>query len=182
MTFSRSVLLVSAGILLAACGGSDEAESGSSESSAKTSTTESESGSETTETATVAEENVEEGKIDSQEVELAEVDESGISGTVELSGEEGRLSLVVELDEGYEDTHGLEARKGSCDDVVDPGAVDTVLAEVATYTLPDIEDGSMETDEPLPEDVVAEGTYALVAYDGADLDGDVAACAQVEVE
>lgn len=177
MSYSRSVLLVSAGILFAACGGSDDADpgSGSSDSGAETSTTE-------TETATVAEEDVEEGDVDSQEVELAEVGDSGISGTVEISGDEGSLALAVELDEGHDDTHGIEARKGSCDGVADPGAVDSVLGEVATYTLPDIEDGSMETDEPLPEDVVSEGTYALVVYDGEDLDGDVAACAQVEVE
>lgn len=181
MKASRSVLLVSAGLLLTACGGAEERDAGSDdESSGETTTSEN---ADETETATVAEEDVEEGDVEAEEVELVEVDGSGISGTVELSATEGgRLSLAVELDEGHEDTHGIEARRGSCDDVADPGAVDSVLSEVSTYTLPDVEDGSMETDEPLPEEVVSDGTYALVVYDGEDLDGDVVACGEVEVE
>lgn len=177
MTTSRSVLLVSAALLLAACGGSEDGEAGSgSESDRETSTSE-------TETTTVAEEDVEEGDVEAEEVELVEVGDSGISGTVELSaGDDGRLSLAVELEEGHDATHGIEARRGSCDEAADPDAGGGLLSDVATYTLPDIEDGSMETDKPLPEDLVSDGTYALVVYDGEDLDGDVAACAEVEVE
>lgn len=181
MSIPRAAIVLSAALLLTACGpfGSDEGASGGGSSEGET-TSQSEG---ETETTTVAEEAVEEGEVDEREVELAEIGDSGISGTVTIAaGDGGKLSLMVELDDGYAATHGLEAQKGSCDDVADPGALDAVVSEVATYTLPDIEDGSMETDKGLPEDVVSEGTYALVVYEGEDVDGEPAACAEVEVE
>lgn len=71
---------------------------------------------------------------------------------------------------------------GSCDDAVDGSVTDEVIGEAASYTLADIEDGSMRDTAKLPDDIVKSGTYSLLVYDGPDVDGDIAACVDVEVD
>jgi hypothetical protein len=126
-------------------------------------------------TITVDQDELVEGEVDSREVLLRQVDGSGIEGTVELDAGEGdSIRIRVELEGDASSTHGLQARSGSCDD--DP------VGPLSSYTLPPVEDGSMETEVSLPSAVVGEGSYSLVVYDGEDVDGDIVACGEVEVE
>ncbi len=132
--------------------------------------------------AQVDEADVEDGDIDAETLDLEAVDDSGIDGRIRISpGDDDTLRLEVELEGDFEATHGIQARMGSCKDAVAPDAVDDLLGDAAGYTLPDVEDGTMETDAKLPEDLVSEGTYTLLVHAGEDLDEAVVTCADVEV-
>lgn len=170
----RGALLVMVTALAATgCGGSGSDADGSGSGQ--------EDGQEQSST-TVDEQDVEDGDVEETELPLEEVDDSGVTGTVRIGPTEGdALSIEVTLDEG-EGTHGVAARIGSCDDAIDPGAADSLVEGATSYTLADVEDGSMQDEATLPEELISEGTYALVVYDGSDVEGDVAACAEVEVE
>lgn len=138
-------------------------------------------------TPTLEEGDVQAGDVDETMLELEEVGDSGISGTARVTpGEGDALSITVELDEGHEQTHGIEARVGSCADATqqddDAAAAEQLLAQASSYTLADIEDGQMQDEATLPDEIVSGGTYSLVVYAGPEVEGDVAACADVEVE
>ncbi len=166
----RFVLLTCAAVLLAACGGNDDEGSSSDASDASDDPV-----------ATVEESDIEDGDVETEEFELQEIGDSGLSGTATIEpGDGDSLRITIELDDDT-DTHGVEARYGSCEEAVDPGAVDDLVGSVATFTLTDIEDGRMEAEAELPDEVVREGSYSLVVYEGEDVDGNIAACAQVEV-
>jgi hypothetical protein len=137
-----------------------------------------------TEPATTVEEGeLEQGDVDTGELRLEDVDDSGVTGTVRIEpGEGDRLDIKVELDGEQTGTHGIDARLGSCAEALDPGAAQALLEDASTYTLADIEDGSMEDSVKLPDDIVSEGTYSLAVHEGAGVDGDIVACVDVEVE
>jgi hypothetical protein len=168
------VLLVALAALLGGCGLNDD--SGPDQSNEKT-----DAPSEPA--ATVEESDLEAGDVDESSLELEEVGGSGISGTARIEPAEGdRISISIELDGEDTGTHGVEAHLGRCADALDPGAAQEFLDEAASYTLADVEDGEMHDDAKLPDDIVSEGTYSVLVHEGADLDSDIAACVDVEVE
>ena len=106
-----------------------------------------------------------------------------MTGTVRIEpGEGDAVEIDVRLDDDSPGTHGIEARMGSCAEALDSGAAQELLEDAAGYTLADIEDGVMHDSAKLPEDIVSAGTYSLVVYEGPEIDGDIAACVDVEVE
>ena len=132
---------------------------------------------------TVDEDDLEEGDVDTGELRLEDVDDSGVTGTVRIEpGVGDELDIEVELDGEATGTHGIDARLGSCAEALDPGAAQELLEDSSTYTLADIEAGSMHDTVTLPEKLVSEGTYSLAVHDGADVDSDIVACVDVEVE
>lgn len=171
VTLVRMLILLAVVMVVAGCGGTDDpaderaAESAPDEPAAQ-----------------VDEEDVEGGDIDAETLDVESVDDSGIEGRVRISpGDGDALRLEVELDGDHEPVHGIQARMGSCEDALAPGAMDELIGDAAGYTLPDVEDGTMETDVELPEDLISEGTYTLLVHAGEDLDHAVVACADVEI-
>lgn len=134
-------------------------------------------------TATVEEEALEEGQVDATQVEVQEVNDSGISGVALVSPSDAGDSVTIELRlDQSRDTHGVAVRPGSCEDAAASGGASEVIAGATSYTLSDVRDGTMEDEATLPEEIVSTGSYALLVFEGEDVDGGVAACAQVEVE
>lgn len=169
--FGALAMLLALGMVLGGCdlGGSDDSD-GSEAAKER-------------EEETVDEEALKEGDVEPREFELEEVDGSGIFGTASVGpGEDGAIEVEIELEGEFDDTHGAEARMASCDDPGSSGSAGDLLEGATAYTLADVEDGTMRDEAKLPDELVSKGTYSLVVYEGADVDGEVAACAEVEVE
>lgn len=133
--------------------------------------------------ATVQEEDLQEGDVEEEALELEEVEDSGITGEVRIEPADGDgVEVRVQLDGEEPGTHGIEVRLGSCAEALDPDAAGALLEGATSYTLADIEDGEMRDTAKLPDDIVKAGTYSLVVYEGEDVEGDLAACVDVEVE
>lgn len=127
--------------------------------------------------ATVKEQDVEQGDV-ARSAELEPVEKGGISGEADIEATKaGEVRLRIRLQEET-GTHAVRAVVGACQDASGGG----LLSEVASYELSDIENGELDTTVDLPDDVVAEGEYALVVHESDSTDSDVAACAQVSVE
>lgn len=168
----RSLVVLLVVLVAAGCSTDDDPDQGSSRTDAPD-----------TPATTVEEDELEEGDVDEGELELEEVEDSGVTGTVRIEpGEGDAFDIDVRLDADDSGTHGIEARMGSCAEALDPGAAQELLEDASSYTLADIEDGEMRDSAKLPEDIVSQGTYSLVVYDGPDVEGDIAACVDVEVE
>jgi hypothetical protein len=133
--------------------------------------------------ATVEEGDLKEGDVDATSLDLEELDDSGVTGTASITpASDGRVGIEIQLDDLADDTHGVEARIGSCADALDQDPGEGVLDDATSFTLADIEQGTMHDDAKLPDDLVSKGTYTLLVYDGPDVEGDIAACVDVKVD
>lgn len=133
--------------------------------------------------ATVDEEEVEQGDAEATDLPLEELEDSGVTGTARIGpAKDGKVRIDIALDDAAGQTHGVEARLGSCSDALDQDPGEGVLDDATSYTLADIEDGQMRDDAKLPDKLVSEGTYTLLVYEGEEVEGDVAACVDIKVK
>lgn len=149
------VLLVAAG-----CGGDDAADV----------TTEVTDTGEAAETVEEALDDVETALPDSFTLQLAEQNDSGISGEVELSPtSEGQLEVEIELDGSDGGPHPAHIHRGSCADL-DPNP---------EFPLEDVVDGESDTTlEISPADIVAD-EYAINVHESPESLDVYVACADV---
>src|SRR5699024_9707493 len=88
---------------------------------------------------------------DTVTVDLEEIEDSGFSGTAELTSDDGQTTVSIELSGGDDDTpHPAHIHDGTCEN----------LGDVA-YPLEDIENGESETTVDVALDELTSGEYAI---------------------
>ena len=167
----RAIVLASAALLAAGCGGDDaddavgEATSGLTETSVLTETDEAAETLE--EVLTEAEDALEDAALT---LDLQEQNDSGITGTVELSPtSEGGLEVEIELDGSDGGPHPAHIHRGSCADL-DPNPA---------FPLEDVVDGSSETEVDVTTDELTASEYAVNVHESAANADTYVACADV---
>jgi hypothetical protein len=107
-----------------------------------------------------------------QLLQLEPVDDSGVSGTVRITSDNGQVTVAILLTEGLEEdaVHPVHIHDGTCDD----------LGGVA-YPLEDIVDGVSETTLEVDLAEIMTGEYAINVHLSADEMSVWVACADIPV-
>jgi hypothetical protein len=167
----RVIVLAAAALLAAGCGGDDADDAVGEATSALTDTsalTETEEAAESLEDVlTEAEDALDDAALT---LDLEEQNDSGITGTVELSPtSEGRLEVEIELNGSDGGPHPAHIHPGSCADL-DP---------TPAFPLEDVVDGRSETEVDVTTSDLTAGEYAINVHESPENADTYVACADV---